>query len=173
MMINGLNLFDLGTANANYKGYYMDRDFNIYSTRTGSLKRLQGSMTASGRYFTLNGFTYRFDLIKNSAVTNSRFYTETQSTVAPATQAAAVAQLAGSDNDRQYASSVQAGIKGRGVVIGSVVNGRLVFGSDPKIHMTEKSWKAEIERLARNNPGVTFVHMKIGGGVVANGVTWL
>jgi hypothetical protein len=170
MLIEGRNLFDLSLVRAAFKGYFMDASGNIFSNKSGKIKPMLGSATASGKYYTLNGQTYSGTSIKNSAV-GTRFYAETKATLgAPQVSAPA---LAGSPTDRSYATSIDNGIKQRGVVICSVVNERLVFGSDPKIHTTAASWKGEIERLARNNPGVKFIALRVDSAVVANGVTWL
>ena len=74
--------------------------------------------------------------------------------------------------ESHHATSVEAGIKAKGSIIGRVHKGRLVFGSEPKIHMTADSVKRQMERLAMEHPGVKFVEFKIGQSVVAGGVTW-
>jgi len=63
-------------------------------------------------------------------------------------------------------------IKGRAVLIASVEGDSLVFGTKPKLHIGEKSWKAEMTRLATVAPGTKFVALQIVTSVVAGGVRW-
>lgn len=58
-------------------------------------------------------------------------------------------------------------------IIGTVTaDGQYNFAPRPHIHETEASVNAEAERLARNNPGQTYVKVRLEGRVVASGITW-
>ena len=58
------------------------------------------------------------------------------------------------------------------VIIGTVKEGKVSFTSTPSVHTTEQSWKTEIERLAKANPGVKFIAVTITAAVVAGGLVW-
>lgn len=172
MVIAGRNLFHLADVRASLNGYYMDMNFQIFSVKSGTLKQMAGSATASGRYFTLNGQTYAHHYLKSLVENLLKFKSDTKVTlVSKSTDQ--VFDSEGYSIDREYASSITDGIKRRGTVIASVVDNRLVFGSNPKIHTTKRSWESEIERLARHNPGITFIALDIKTAAVAGGVTWL
>ena len=165
-MIQGQNVFDMKRVNSVFVGYYMDANGEVYSAKAvqGRLTRLAGSNTASGRYYTLNGRSYRHDWLKAQIMTRLDFKQE----VSQAVKAAQVASPA----DRSHASTVEAGIAAKGYMIGRLQSNAIVLGSEPKIHTTLKSVNSEMERLAGVYPGVKFVRLKIDGSVVAGGVKW-
>lgn len=170
MLINGINLYSLANAVTRFGNYYVDRTFNVYSMKSGTLKKLAGSKTYRGRYYTLNNESVSEDAIKRycgSPANYTKFISETQVGGLPTAGVAAAVPA-----NRQYAQTVDEGIKLRGKIIASVDGGRLVFGSNPKIHTSDSSWRDEIERLAKNNPGVKFIVLSIQGALVAGGVTW-
>jgi hypothetical protein len=81
------------------------------------------------------------------------------------------AAIANADT-RHHAPSVDAGIKARGWIIGTVEEGALTFGLKPAIHTVEDSVNAEIDRLAKLRPGKKFVKLQIQGAVTAGKVVW-
>jgi hypothetical protein len=179
MKIGDKNLFPLNNINSRLNGYLMDRDGNIYSVKNtlGRVKMLAGSKTSSGHYFTLSNTTYRGDQLFSSAKAHKLFNAETAAPTTPASVTQIVAgvkplPVKDLDEKRSYAKSLAEGIALRGVMIAAVEGERLVFGSEPKIHVTEQSFRSEMERLARVKPGVKFVSVKITGSVVAGGVRW-
>jgi hypothetical protein len=170
MLIQGKNLYPLERITNSVPGYFMDAQYEVYSTRGGkNLTRLYGSSANGNRYYTLGGVSWNKRDLMRQAAADPAFKTETspiQTTVRTALQAAfAVA-------DRSHAVTVADGIKARGWVIAKVQNGSLAFGSKPKIHLTEKSVKAEMERLAIAEAGTQFVSLKIDGAVIASGLRW-
>lgn len=64
--------------------YYMDRDGNVYSMKSGKATRMQGSVTTSGRYLTLNKRTHRADDVFRKARVHPHFVAETSPTHAMA-----------------------------------------------------------------------------------------
>lgn len=189
MLIHGMHLYDLSNVYPAWAGYYIDADFNIYAQLipgNGKLQRLTYIKTDTGHVYCLHKFLYSADYIKAMVLRNAdTFYRETRSTAPaenmtqsqPAPEQTSIADQDADGNQspshRSHASTVTEGIKARGVVIGCVIDDRLVFGTNPKIHTTESSWRKEIERLARNNPDMTFVFLQIGGGLTVGKVTWL
>lgn len=166
MLMHGINVYDMSRVSTNYRGYYMDRDGGIYSAKASPsrLTRLAGSLTASGRYFTLNGRSYRHDTLKSQFVGRPDFKQEFSVGVdlTPAK----------TSSDRSHAASTEAGIAAKGYIIGRAQGNAIVLGSQPAIHLTLKSVNSEMERLANAHPGVKFVRLKVDGSVVAGGVRW-
>jgi hypothetical protein len=176
MIINGMRLFPLNLASKGLEGYYMDASSRVWSTRAGAAKILAGSNTKSGRYYSLNGSSYRADTLTRVAKQHQDFVLHTGAgpvgfAVLAKAEAAIQANVAKS-TPRSHAVDVQTGVAQRGVVIASIVDGKIVLGSDPKIHLTEQSWVDEMARLAQTKPGVTFISMKIVRSVVTGTVIW-
>ena len=59
-----------------------------------------------------------------------------------------------------------------GYIIGSATPQGLSFANHPKIHKSLADVRTETERLAKSNPGMTFVYLEIKGNCVAGGVNW-
>lgn len=58
-------------------------------------------------------------------------------------------------------------------LIGSVASdGRISFADYPKYHRKQDEAKVEAERLAKANPGKTFIVVMVAGTVVSTGVQW-
>lgn len=165
MMLSGLNVYDMSRVSSSFHGYYMTKEGDIYSAKAapGRLVRLMGSPTASGRYFTLNGTSYRHDRLKAQMQTRLDFKQEF---------ASSPASVQPQPKDRAHADSTDAGVSAKGYLIGRVTGDAIVLGSKPKIHLTLKSVNSEMERLAGQYPGVKFVRLKVDGSVVAGGVKW-
>ena len=162
MLIADRHMFPLkllyGTAGDHY---FLSTDNRIFSTRaSANPTELRGTDRAGDKIFKL-GLGRLLSAIVRDAKSHPRWSIETTGIVQPVFVA-----------ERSYAATVDAGIKARGIIIGRVHKGALVFGSAPRIHTTEASVKAEITRLAVEHPGVKFVRLAITGAVVAGGVTW-
>jgi len=59
-----------------------------------------------------------------------------------------------------------------GWIIGSFSGNVLKVAEKPKVHLTEESVKAEMERLALTHLGVSFVKLKVESYAVAEKVSW-
>jgi hypothetical protein len=70
------------------------------------------------------------------------------------------------------AESTDLGIAGRGFVLATVQDGKMVFEHDPKIHLTELSYRVEMARIASDNPGKKVVALKIVGAVESAALLW-
>ena len=167
-MTMNLNLYDMSRVNSNYRGYYMNKDGEIYSSKSGSgnLVRLHGSNTSSGRYYTLNGRTYRHDALKDQFMHRHDFIQEVHKPLQN------VANTVTLGSARAHAASTEVGVSAKGFIIGRIQGNSIVLGSQPKIHVTLHSVNSEMERLANAHPGVKFVRLKIDGSVVAGGIKW-
>lgn len=71
-----------------------------------------------------------------------------------------------------FVQAVQNQTPGKGWILGSVTNGVFSFSQNPKLHLTEDTANAEIERLARVTPGKTFVKVQVQAYVTAGGIQW-
>ncbi len=188
MLIDGHNLFPLNNIDPNANGYFMDTLGYIYSQRArkGQLTKLIGSITNSGHYYTLGGRTIRADDLTRNARNHKSWGAETSGI---STEAADIlnqirarstarknADMPRTDIlkiiDRTYAQNMNAAILNRGVLIASVQDDKLLFGTNPRIHVGEESWKAEMQRFAKVAPGTKFVALQIITSVVAGGLKW-
>ena len=162
MKFGDLNLFHLSAVDAaRLAGYYLDAHGAVYSTHgNGLVKRLAGSRRNCIQYYTLNNRSYRAADLLKSAKANPTF---AQETLASVSQTAA---------DRAHASNTEDGVKARGVVLATIQDGKLHFGSEPKLHLTQKSYEAEMERIAHASPGTKVVALKVVRSVVAGKVVW-
>jgi hypothetical protein len=167
MLVQGQNLFPLNNTCSAGSGYFMNALGQVFSTKSGNLLRLSGSTTKSGRYYTLNGRTHREDQLVFGAKRHKDFTRETSP--APVVNVVDAPVLGAR---RSYATSMQEAIKLRGTMIATVQGEKLVFGTDPKIHTTEQSWREEMARLATVSPGTKFVAVKIVQSVVAGNISW-
>lgn len=71
-----------------------------------------------------------------------------------------------------FVQAVQNQTPGKGWILGSVTNGVFSFSQNPKLHLSEDTANAEIERLARVTPGKTFVKVQVQAYVTAGGIQW-
>lgn len=176
MLVHGRNLFPLNNIEPAAHGYFMDADGAIYSTRAkaNQLRRLFGTHTSSGRYFKMGHYTHRLDHLVNRAKSHPNWSAETKATISlsnidykapkPSVQNA---------EQRMYACDIHTAIRNRAVIIAAVnENGKLVFGTDPKMHVGEESYRSEMQRLASLKPGTKFVALQIVTAVTATGVQW-
>ena len=161
------NLFPLRHLSHAYSGYYLNEQGHVFSTRGnrhGRLIRLNGSRASaqySRRYYALAGRSLSSEILLELAKADPNWEKET-----------------GNLNEDTYIDVVDhvemlnKGLKAKGQVVATIENGKLVFGSIPKIHTTEKSVRDELTRLAVLKPGTKFVSLKITNIVVAGGITW-
>jgi hypothetical protein len=171
MLIDGYNLFPLEKLYPRLHGYFMSSLHYIYSTRglTDALMRVEGRLANSTTYYTLDGGVSYTDIdLFRQARKHPDWYQET------CTGATIDATFTPPNvhQDRSHALTVNEAIVKRGVIIASIEDDKLIFGKNPKMHVGEKSWKAEMERLATVAPGRKFVALQIVASVVAGGVTW-
>ena len=167
MLIDGRNLYPLERITNSVPGYFMDAQYEVYSTRGGKqLARLYGSSANGNRYYTLGGVSWNKRDLMRRAAADPAFKSETTS------QPISMVLQPTAPADRAHATSLTHGLKARGFVIAKVQAGRLVFGSNPKIHLTADSVRSEAERLAIAEPGVQFVSLQITGSVIAAGLQW-
>jgi hypothetical protein len=179
-LINGQPMFPLRNVSQNIStGYYMDRNGGVWSTRGSKdgaqAVQLKGSRSNSGTYFKFGqqwGSGWRHDTLKQMAMTHKDWAKETAEFGAKAAELKAVLAKTPTST-RAYAETVLDGIAQRGSVIGRVHKGKLVFGSEPKIHLTAQSVRDEMLRLATTYPGTKFVRLVVDSAVVSGGLEWL
>ncbi len=143
-------------------GYYMDVEGNIWTTRIhsdGTPVKVMKAATCFGSHIILGNQRILYDdLVKKAKQTTSwdqAFHAAFRE---------AVLEAAKSKNNTKP-------VKG-GYVIAAVRNGALSFSSKPHVHSTLKSAEEEMSRLARLDPGVTFVALKIEKSVTASQLVW-
>lgn len=172
-------LFDLSKCDVQWQGYWMNGSDEIFSTKMGgNPRRMTGSRTVSGTYFTFSrngsGNSYNKTQITGRARLHRDFAKETAILVVSKDElikpraAVALEKMVG----RDHAVTPQEGIKQKGYIIGSLVGDALLFGSKPQVHTTLKSVKAEMERLAAKSPGRTMIYCKIEGSCRAASMVW-
>ena len=180
MSLSRNDLFDLGMLRSDYTGYWMNESGIVYSTRKYATPTLlSGTHSESGHYYTMNGRTVNAAALRSQINSNADYkrYLASRKSAKVASghaiAASAKQTIAGQPSDRRWAHDTRHGLAEKGWVIASVKgNGNLVLGSEPKIHLTEASVKAELERLATQFKGDTFVALKIVHEVVASGISW-
>lgn len=171
MLIDNKNLFPLSYVYPSLGGYYMDADGAIYSSkRSKTLSRLFGTNSSGVRYYTLNKSSWSGTDLLRRARGDSRFDAETK-TIITAKHIGAQLPIPAVDA-RAHAASLELGLKAKGFMIGTVQGTALSFAKTPTIHTTEASVKSEAERLARLQPGIKFVIVKVCNVVVASSVSW-
>lgn len=149
-------LYPLSRVQTSYVGYYLDKGGSIWSTkRTGSPQQLKKfakydyySLFVNGRSRILYGHDIR-NVMKSSDYIS---WLKNQPNITDQTPFASSAT-------KQY-------------IIGSLRSGYFSFSSAPKIHSSEMTAKVETERLARSNPGTTYVYLELKGKCTVGGVQW-
>lgn len=171
MLISGLStpVFPLKNIDVYMSGYYMDREGGVWSTRrrhSAYPVKLAGSLTPSGRYYTLNGRTHRADDVFRRASQHKDFMTHTGGAAG-----ALPAQLAKSDLQGRTASATEA-VSKKGYLLATLTpTGKLVFGTTPMFHTSDVTAKAEAERVA-GLTGTEIVMLKIVGKVKVQKAVW-
>lgn len=172
-MIHGKNVFPLELVLSGAVGYFMDAQGEVWSekARKGTLIKLAGSTSPQGRYVTLSlagcSTSHRLDSLATIAKRHVEFAKNTTS-VAEAVASTKVepplsmkALRAPVDFLSKHATTVEAGIKARGWVIATVEAGKLSFGADPKIHLSDDSVNTELARLASLKRDTKYVKLQI------------
>lgn len=167
MIVQGIpnQVFPLVRLNSNWDLYFMDATGQVWSKRMKEPRVLSGSNTPSGRYFTLGGRTVHGNILYSRATNHVDFKKEVN-TLDPAHKKIEVL----SKSSQEYLT--REGIKARGYVIATVTKNGLLFGSQPKIHLTETEADAELIRLAGVKPGTQFVSLKITKACQMQGINW-
>jgi hypothetical protein len=177
MLINGLYVFPLSKMDVTMYGYFMDKDGNIFSTKSGMLKRMSGSRVPGGHYFTLNKRTYRQSFLISMARNNDHFALETRSPKAAAPDVVKSVVIQGGRSTMEglpgRSKSAASAISARGWMLATVgPSDRLVFSTDAVFHLMETTANDEAVRIATLKPGTEVVIMRVIKSVVAGGVTW-
>lgn len=178
--VHSISAFPLNLINNRIsQNYFISREGKVFSNRgSKGAVQLSGSKAGNNTYFKLGGGTwspsYKLSDLYRDAQRHARWEIETNTAIQlkqeANLQARALANPAGVKSIEEL--SVHQAIKDRGSIIGRVHKGHLVFGSNPKIHMSKDSLKAEMLRLATVYPGTKFVQLDIAAAVQAGGVTW-
>jgi hypothetical protein len=136
-------LYPLMRVESRLRGYFINTEGEVFSTRiTNVPRKLLGNYVANDdRYYMLNNRSYLGRMLLKRARANEDFIAET--TTVP------------------VAESVSIGIAGRGFVLATVQNGKMIFEGDPKIYLTEQSYRDEMARIASTNPDKKVVALKI------------
>ena len=162
-------LFDLSWSSNVFRGYFMDREGTVYSTKSGSPVRLKGSCTPSGRYFTLNKRSFRQDNLQLMARNHPKFLAETthlKSNVLPAAPKNVAPSMQWRTKEAREA------IRQKGFLLATLSPaGKLVFGTEPMFHLLEQSARDEAERVA-STTGAEIVMLKIVGKVKVQKAVW-
>lgn len=177
------NAFPLGKLSGNWTGYFIATTGQIYSNKQTKqedhVKKMHGKRVSglNARTYTLSGVSQRSDRLLALAKRSLSWARDTE-LAAPQLPEEAKPQWpfpidkATSDAYRGKKPDVLQAVKDRGFVIASIVDNKLVFGSEPKIHSTVMSVEAELGRLAAASPGTVFVRLDItGAGFVPVGLT--
>lgn len=175
MLVEGKNLFPLSVIlNVRRGRYFLSADYSVYSIASGKLVRLLGSRTSSGLTFSFApGAGVGKQIVKHEKIVHLANACPTfKDHVKIDTLGVNVNKIENTTPKTSHAPTIEAGVKAKGSIIGRVHKGRLVFGSEPKIHTTLDSVRNEMQRLAIQYPGVKFVECKIVSTVIAGGVTW-
>lgn len=178
---NTVKVYPLNRVFPALSQYYIDVEGAVYSTKGKNPRKFVGARASSGgRYYTLNGRSWKSDDLLMGAKLKADFNTEIGTVkiedVKPQWPFDQLIDNSSSMKDRVHASTVEAGLKGKGWVIAQVAvhDGEqfLMFGSKPKIHMTPSSVNAELTRLATAKPGTKYVGFKVDRTLVAGGLSW-
>lgn len=148
-------------------GYMFNTETNqLLSNKNGSYVPLNGSVRDGIRRYNLQ---YKKEYQTRWAKSRSVKHVEVSYRAA---EAAKRLGSIGTTNKLVEAAKAQAQKQTKGWVIGSILNGSIKLTTSPKVHETEASANAEIERLADTNKGTTFVKLKVENFVVSGGVQW-
>lgn len=155
------DLFDLTKVfGSSFRGYWIDRDFNAWSTKRGAPYKLArtGTGACRGKYYSFYTGRYstsmRVDEMQSKLRSNSEFTAYVRAT-AVTTHVSATAPST------------------KGYIIGSTyATGVMSFASFPKVHATEASARAECERLAKANRGTSYTYFEIKSTATAGDISW-
>jgi hypothetical protein len=182
----------LSLVTSRWDGYFVDRAGVVYSNKktdaVDHVRVMKGTRPygTSHRNYTLNRVSVQGPYLLSQAKKVSTWMKQT----APYTDVSTPAEVAAlpeeakpqwpfptdkakSDAYLGKKQDVLQAVKDRGFVIASIVDNKLVFGSEPKIHSSVVSANEELARLANTSVGTVFVRLDINAAVVAGGLTHL
>ena len=163
-------VFDLSLVASHLRDYFMDRQGNIYSMKSGNPVKLGRSYTPSGQYFSLNKRSIRQDHLFIAAESHTRFMEETGQTVDALKGVVAQGDLPVSLPGRT--KNVREAVTGKGYLLATLnPKDKLVFGTEPMFHLRDTTAKAEAERIATET-GAEVVMLKIVGKVKVQKAVW-
>lgn len=153
-------LFNLVNTSTHLTGYYIDKDGYVYSNKLKNKPyvRLLGDSKNHSTVFheitryKLNGRTYTAAELLRKAKQHANW----SSTMA---------------TKKEIKDIVIIPRKGEHI-IASVVDGKLVIGSNPKVHVEAGALQTEMERLAKVSPGTKFIALTVTLTCVAGEVKW-
>ena len=159
-------VFPLKLIDTYMDGYYLDKDFNVWSTKGRSPSCLSGTKTPSGKYFTLNKRAHRADDIARRARNHKDFASHTAALVpVPATTGSTLLPLGRTKSAKELASR-------KGFVLATMSpTDKLIFGSDSVFHLTAESARGEAERIAGVS-GIEVVVLQVIGKVKVQKAVW-
>lgn len=176
MKVGTQYLFPLSKLNSTLKDYFVSVDGKFFSTKQSPAGRQMhgaGPSTPYLRSCTMAGPSRDGRTMYLAAKQHDDFVSETRP---PSTRPVDARTLRGTPSGRNHAMSVNEGLADKGWVIAQVAVHEgvehLLFGSKPAIHMSEASYKDEMQRLALSKHGTKFVALKVVASVVSGGVTW-
>jgi hypothetical protein len=152
------NLIALDFLGARYNGYFFDRQYNLYSNKSGTHVKLLGTFTGGIRRYTLSGLVITAANLKSCVIDSAawkKFWRDF-------------------DNKATSANpDIVKTVPERGdSIIASIVDGRLVVGTNPKVHVTAKSLTDEMTRLANVSPGTLFIALTVSKTCIAGEIKW-
>lgn len=153
------DLFDLSKYSSSYKGYWVDVNGKVYSTKQGALRALKASGTGSHQYWSLSNGSY------STGYRTDRFARDLQSSQS---------YCAWKETQKGEAvfTPASTSTSSKGYMVGSAAGENVSFSSQPKVHSTEAAARQECERLAAAHKGKTFLYVEIKGTVKASGFAW-
>lgn len=175
MQIKGLSnhVFPLKKIDIYAEGYFMDAVGRVFSTKNrGTPVMLGGSVTPSGRYYTLNKRTYRSDDLFRKAMNHGDFKAETGQASPSLPVKGVVAQGGLPVALSGRTKSAREAVGAKGYMLATLnPQGKLVFGTDPVFHLTDTTAKEEAERIA-GETGAEVVMLQIVGKVKVQKAVW-
>lgn len=194
MYFDKLNLHLFPLCKVGLSGYYVSKHGEVYSTKiTTTPSRMYGSK-GKNKTYTLSGKNYSKVTIIDLAKEDSSYLVEIGDFHGYGPNPSYPIEIDNSNNCTLLESktevlktayvdipnvetnetrlTIQDGIAARGWIICFIQNNQLSMSKDAKIHLTEKSYLAEMERRAIKYPGSMFVALKIVKSVISDGVVW-
>lgn len=147
-------------TNGKLTKYFFEPETNkVWSRATGTFTKLSGSVGRDGdTVFNFMGQRIALATIMREFAAFAKANSSMTNTVT------------GASSEQNFSDSIS--MVRNDVIIGSLKNGIVSFSARPKIHKTPESWKPEMERLAKSNPGVRFVAVSVVASIISEGVTW-
>jgi hypothetical protein len=149
------NLFPLRYLSGCFDDYFLDVDGNVYSNKIKSKGFVKLSCTNGGSYKLGTRIRTREFLLRTAKM-NSNWNSIMPM---PFTTKKNVTENSVIPTNGQF-------------IIASVVDGKLVIGSNPKVHIESSSLTTEMERLAKACPGTQFIALMVTKTCVAGAVKW-